>query len=180
MPLVEVLGVEIRQYAGPEVRALVPRVIGQTEFARQQKSPRSRSSRKTNREEFLTACLGKSKDFYIELFDRAKAEGYEVSWGTKGFSMRYPMASGSLASIYYGYPPSEGGPSLPLFQAYLAHIEHSPVKDSLRHTLMASTSFIERGKHTLEIVVDDETANQLIRGIGHLLQVGKEHVMRAE
>lgn len=34
MPRVEVLGVEIRQYAGENVRALVPRVVGQTESAR--------------------------------------------------------------------------------------------------------------------------------------------------
>ena len=37
MPLIEVLGVEIRQYQSGDIQALVPRVIGQTESARQQK-----------------------------------------------------------------------------------------------------------------------------------------------
>jgi hypothetical protein len=46
MPLVEVLGVEIRQYEGQDVRALVPRVIGQTEYARQQKAETTRRQEK--------------------------------------------------------------------------------------------------------------------------------------
>lgn len=40
MVSVEVLGVEIRQYVRPDVKVLVPRLVGQTELTRQGKSQR--------------------------------------------------------------------------------------------------------------------------------------------
>lgn len=178
MPLVEVLGIEIRQYEGQAVRALVPRVIGQTEFARQQKSSTSRSSKKTTREEFLAECSGRIRDFFVELFDSAVKAGYEIVWGTKGFSIRFPLASGSLLSLFYGYPASEQGPAKPLFQAYLGFIENSEISTALRQELMQKAKFVEKGKHTLEISMDEEMAVNLAAILPELLDVARKYVSR--
>ncbi|MDQ2070798.1 hypothetical protein [Natronospira bacteriovora] len=178
MPLVEVLGIEIRQYEGQAVRALVPRVIGQTEFARQQKSSTSRSSKKTTREEFLAECSGRIRDFFVELFDSAVKAGYEIVWGTKGFSIRFPLASGSLLSLFYGYPASEQGPAKPLFQAYLGFIENTEISTALRQELMQKAKFVEKGKHTLEISMDEEMAVNLAAILPELLDVARKYVSR--
>jgi hypothetical protein len=178
MPLVEVLGVEIRQYEGQAVRALVPRVIGQTEFARQQKSSTSRSSRKTTREEFLAECSGGIRDFFVQLLDSAEAAGYEIVWGTKGFSIRFRSASGSLLSLFYGYPASAQWPAKPLFQAYLGYIENNEMSAALRQELMKKAEFVEKGKHTLEIAMDEEMAGSLITALPELLEVARKYATR--
>lgn len=175
MPLVEVLGIEIRQYEGQTVRALVPRVVGQTEFARQQKSSTSRSSKKTTREEFLAGCSGRIRDFFIALFDSGEAAGYEVVWGTRGFSIRFLLASGSLLSLFYGYPASEQGPENPLFQAYLGFIENGDIRAALRQELMQKAKFVEKGKHTLEIALDEEMAGNLVTVLPELLEVARRY-----
>jgi len=175
MPLVEVLGIEIRQYEGQDVRALVPRVIGQTEFARQQKSPTSRSSKKTTSEEFLSECYGRIRDFFVNLFDSAETAGYEIVWGTKGFSIRLPLASGSMLSLFYGYPASEQWPAKPLFQAYLGFIENDEVSAALRQELMQKVQFVEKGKHTLEVALDEEMAAKVIGVLPELLEVAKRY-----
>lgn len=178
MPLVEVLGIEIRQYEGQAVRAVVPRVIGQTEFARQQKSSTSRSSKRTTREEFLAQCSGRIRDFFVKLFDSSETAGYEIVWGTKGFSIRFPLASGSLLSLFYGYPASEQGPAKPLFQAYLGFIENSEVSVALRHELMHKVKFVEKGKHTLEVALDDTIAAVAETVIPELLEVARKYATR--
>lgn len=181
MPLVEVLGIEIRQYEGQDVRVLVPRVIGQTEFARQQKSSTSRTSRtsrKTTCEEFLTECSGKTREFFVELFDSAESAGYEIVWGTKGFSIRLPLASGSLLSLFYGYPASERGTTKPLFQAYLGYIENSEISVALRQELMRKAGFVEKGKHTLEITLDDTTAAAVETVIPELLEIARKYAIQ--
>lgn len=180
MPLVEVLGIEIRQYEGQNIRVLVPRVIGQTEFARQQKTGSARVSRKTNREEFIEACPGRSKDFFVEFFDNAESEGYEIVWGIKGFSVRLPMVSGSLLSLFYGYPPSEQGSSSPLFQSFLKYIENKEVSEALRKELLQKAPFVEKGKYTLEVSLNDKNVMELIGVIRDLLKVAREYAIRGE
>ena len=156
MPLVEVLGIEIRQYEGQAVRALVPRVVGQTEFARQQKLSSSPTPRKTTIDEFFAACSQPVRQFFEELFSVAEGASYELTWGTKGFSIRLPTPSGSLLSLFYGFPASGQWPHTPLFQAYLGYIEDEDVSAALRQELMQKAAFVEKGKHTLEISLDED------------------------
>lgn len=66
---VEVLGVELRQYVGPNVRTFVPRIIGQTSAAEQVKAPAASwhwdessflnalASRKSPAEEYVARCI---------------------------------------------------------------------------------------------------------------------------
>lgn len=175
MPLVEVLGIEIRQYESQDVRALVPRVIGQTEFARQQKHS---TSRKTTRKDFFAECSGRVKEFFLELFDSAETVGYEIVWGTKGFSLRLPLASGSLLSLFYGYPASKQRPAKPLFQAYLGYIENNEISAALRQELMQKAEFVQKGKYTLEIELDDAIAQSAMTVIPELLYIAKKYATR--
>jgi hypothetical protein len=77
------LAAEVRQYEGKSVRALVPRVIGQTEFAKQQKPAAVRSYRKLTQEAFLARCPPKAAEFFAELLKQAQFEGYQLSWNPK-------------------------------------------------------------------------------------------------
>ena len=178
MPLVEVLGIEIRQYEGRDVRALVPRVVGQTEFARQQKSGGSRTTKKTTREEFLEKSSGATKEFFVELLESAEAAGYEIVWGTKGFSLRLPTASGGLLSLFYGYPASDQWPVTPLFQAYLRDIEDDEANVALRQELLTRAEFVERGKYTLEIALDDAKSAAVASVIPGLLEVAQKYATK--
>ena len=51
----EVLAVEVRQFVGPGVKTLVPRVFGQTESAKLKKSPRPASGNQWNESTFMAA-----------------------------------------------------------------------------------------------------------------------------
>jgi hypothetical protein len=90
---VRVLGVELRQYVGQGVKALVPRVIGQSEAAREQKA-RSSPSRsaapliRLDRETFLSLCPPEAVNFFAKVLNEATDSGLRISWGSKSFSIR--------------------------------------------------------------------------------------------
>ena len=178
MPLVEVLGVEIRHYEGKGIRALVPRVVGQTESARQQKPSPPRNPGKITKEEFLNACPGDSKTFFLQLLDAAEQLGYEIVWRPTGFTARLRMPNGSPASLFLGDAPMERGPAAPLLQVYLGAVKQ--VSDALRQDLLTKAAFIEKGKYTLEIVLHDESARALLPVTQELLRVAKAHTSRME
>jgi hypothetical protein len=99
---IEVLGVEIKQYLGGDRKAVVPRVIGFTEKARQQKQT---STGKTTQGEFFDKLDATSRAFFEKLFNLANQKGFTIYWGTKGFSVRsYFQAIDKVLSCIYGYP----------------------------------------------------------------------------
>lgn len=101
---VEVLALEIKQFLGEGQKAIVPRLLGMTETARETK--RSTSQRKTNRDEFLGKCEPEIADFFSRILDKADQHGHTVYWGTSGFSIRVFLSeTEGLASMAYGYPP---------------------------------------------------------------------------
>ena len=75
------------------IKALVPRVIGQSEAAREQKA-RSSPSRsrvpavRLNRETFLNICPPEAADFFAKVLDEATNRGLRISWGTQSFSIK--------------------------------------------------------------------------------------------
>jgi hypothetical protein len=90
---IEVLGVELRQYVGQGIKALVPHVIGQSEAAREQKARSSPSrsaapSVRLNRESFLSICPSEAVDFFTKILDEAANRGLAISWGTTSFNIR--------------------------------------------------------------------------------------------
>ncbi len=178
MPLVEVLGVEIRQYEGQAVRALVPRVVGQTEFARQQKPNSSQPRRITSPEEFLSGCSAPIRHFFTRLFDLAESSGCQITWGVTGFSVRYRLESGSLVSVFYGYPATDERREKPLFHAYLGYLEDAQASADLRKELMQVANFMEKGKHTLEISLDDQIATNLVSVLPDIIQTAAKYAHR--
>jgi hypothetical protein len=163
MPRIEVLGVELRQYAGNQMRALVPRVVGQTERARDVKSPPG-SGPKTTEAQFIDACPEWSRAFFRDLLARARDHGLVVAWGTKGFSIRGTDASGQLVSVLYGYPPNSMGSPSPTLEIYLKYLD-GVLASELKSALLAG-GFAERGQYTLRFVL---APDQLAR-VGQALQ----------
>lgn len=157
MPQVEVLGVEVRKYEGESVKALVPRVVGQTESARQQKKPAG----KTTVDEFLSKCDDKVKQFFLELFDCAEAEGYTVLWGTKGFSLRIKVDEGKALSLFYGYPPGGHGAQHALFQAYTGYLNNPDIRNELKEKLSEFADFALKGQYTPEVLLTPDIADSL-------------------
>jgi len=168
MPLVEVLGVEVRLYEGQNIRALVPRVIGQRVIP-------PRPTRKMTIEMFLNGCSGKSSRFFTDCFKFAKLEGYQVLFNLKGASFRIPSQSGRLITLFYGYPAGEEWPSTPLFQAYLGFVEDPEISNRLRQKVLSLAGFEQKGKHTLEVALTDEVVDALIPNLRETLKEAKQY-----
>ena len=114
MTTVEVLAVEEKQFVGEGFSAIVPRLLGMTETAREVKH--QAEHRLTSREEMLAKCSPEAAEFFRYILDSADSQGHLINWGTSGFSIRaYLPGTDSLASFAYGYPPN-------LFQIYFAQL----------------------------------------------------------
>jgi hypothetical protein len=148
MPKVEVLGVELRQYAGASVKALVPRVIGQTERARIERDGRARS-KKTTQEEFMAACPEWSHQLFRDILRRATDERLDIEWGTKGFSIRATRPTGERVSLLYGYPAGAAGRENPFVEVYLKHVTEEEGARELRQAISGLKTLVERGQYTL-------------------------------
>lgn len=155
---VEVLGVELRQYVGGKLRAMVPRVIGQTEAIRQVKSRKGTPTRHTNREEFLSACPEDVRQFFEYTLDEAEHHRLSVYWGIKGFSLRVSDKNGKLHSIYYGYPPGAHGSDKAFVQGYLSSpLREPPFGEQVRKQFLSIDGFTQQGAYTLNLPLTKET-----------------------
>jgi hypothetical protein len=173
MPLVEVLGVEIRQYKGQDIKALVPRIIGQTEFARQQKKRPGKRAAKTNENDFLDACPENTRKFFARLFKESAQLGFAISWGTKGLSLRAHLPDGRLASFFYAYPSGIDQKLPPSFQAYLGEIKDQQVRELMHNSLIKHIPFVLKGEHTLQIILDHEDLANAESGLSQVLSIAK-------
>jgi hypothetical protein len=144
----EVLGVEIRQFRsdGDGMKVFAPQVVGLTEKARVTKG-------RTSLTEFLDSCAPESKRFFVDLFDRTKEEGFVISWGKVGFSVRlYFPKTGKLESFLYGFP-------LDTFQVYLhADFSIEPSEEKRIRRELKDSGFTESGDFTLSIRVNEKNA----------------------
>lgn len=183
MPLVEVLGGEIRQYEGREVQALVPHMTGQTESARQKKfrvARVSRPRRSTTREEFLAKCSGTPRELFSELFERAEATGCKLVWNTLSCSLRFPLASGSLATLFTAYPAAEPWPEMPLFRLYFECFKGSEADAALRQALLNRAPLVEKGRYTLEVPLGEEVSPAVAQAHPEVLKLVKEYAGREQ
>lgn len=136
---VEVLAVEVKQFLGENQKAIVPRVIGMTEAARDLKQSSGR--RPINREDFLAKCTPDLGAFYNHLLDTANKHKLTIYWGTVGFSVRiYLRETDNYASIIYGYPPNQ----VSVYFGYLPWAEDEIT--ALRKELLAYGVFRETPK----------------------------------
>ena len=153
---VEVLAVEVKQFVGTDgQKVMVPRVLGVTEAARQAKGAEGRKGR-TNREEFLANCTPRAAEFLEQVLDVAQEKGYEVFWGSVGFSIRlYIPAEGRMVSVVYGYPPDT-------FEFYFSQLQIPEEEASaLREELLALAVFEEAGEKTLRATLQGDTLDRM-------------------
>ena len=148
----EVLAVEIKQFLGEGQKAIVPRLIGMTETAREIKQLSSR--RPTNMDEFLARCTPEVADIFSHILDVAKERDHTIYWGKVGFSVRvYIPETESFASVAYGFPPNQ-------FQIYFGHLQWPEEQISaLRKELLALKIFREAPK-TLSVNLDKENVQK--------------------
>lgn len=174
MPNIEVLGIEVRQYVGQNMRALVPRIVGQTESAREAKGGPSSSRRKTTLEEFLAACPEQQvHPFFAGLIQDAEAHGVVVSWGGTGFSLRARRHDGSQRSLLFAYPRTERR-KFPFIEVYLEEVKEA------RERFLAVAPFKERGEHTLFLPIVVENIEAARRAAAVLWEVAQEFGQEAE
>jgi hypothetical protein len=139
----EVLLVEIKQFKSEKgERALVPRLIGQTERAR---ATRAASAGTISPAVFLERCDPEVRTFFQGIFKDAQDAGHVISWGTVGFSVRIRRPDGSLSSFAYGYPPNK-------FEFYFPGwlVDH-PDASVMRQEFLAPGLLREAGERTLRV-----------------------------
>ncbi len=179
---VEVLGVEIKQYAQSDSKqtALVPRVIGATETARLAKEAGLGRKHRTNRQELLSQCTPAAAAFFARVVDLAEARGHTIYWGEKGFSVRANLPVGKAASFAYGYP-KYGSWSSERFEFYFGPLPMTEEEAvALREQLLALDVFEEGGEKTLRVMLNEtlmprmnETYDFVLQQVDEVLKMQK-------
>jgi hypothetical protein len=112
MSTVEVLGVEIKQFIGANtesrLKALVPRVIGQTELARQTKTVRLSRPYRITEQDFFQHAPNVTSDAAEELLPRARQAGMLATFrhhraDVYSIALAVPGVSGIPANLSYDY-----------------------------------------------------------------------------
>lgn len=154
MPDVEVLGVEIPQYLGGSFKALVPRLVGQTEIIRQSRAA-SVGHEKTTREKFLSAFNPELLDFFRDLLVRAEStEGISIDWGKKNAIIKIlPRSSPKPIAVLYLNPPGSNGQQEPALEFYLEYMAPFGFSEKLREALLHVEGLLVKGRHTLQMTV---------------------------
>lgn len=148
MNLVEVLAVEAKQFVGEGVTAIVPRLLGMTETAREIKRPSGKGL--TNREQMLANCSPEAANFFQFILDSAEQNDHSIYWGTIGFSVRvYLPKTESTASISYGYPKNQ-------FQIYFAHLPFPDEKVAELRRQILDFGIFKQSPKTLSALLNDD------------------------
>lgn len=173
---IEVFAVEVRQFEGGGRKAVVPRVIGFTERAHEEKGGRKTEKQPLTDEEFLALCSPEARPFFKRAFDEAnKKKGYSISRGTVMFAIRASVANDArqYASFVYFTPPNR-------FDVYLAQLPFSEDESqTLRKELLAFGIFQEVGKWSLRATLKGEVLSQVAKAYEYVLNKVDELVKRA-
>jgi hypothetical protein len=153
---VEVLAVEVKQFLGHGQKAMVPRVIGLTEAAREKKP--GRTSPKYTRATFLDNCLPEAAPLFNYILDKTPEEGHTIKWHRSCFVARlFSPLDGREVSFVYGYPSGE----LQFFTLYLQRNFPQIDLAELWQTLLDTNLFHDKYKNTLSAKVTAENLPQL-------------------
>ena len=175
MPLVEVLGVEIRQYSNNEIQAMVPRIIGQTETARQKKWSSGKKTEKLTKEKFLDACTDENaKNFINHLITEAEKQGFNIEWKTSSAIIKIRDFD---LNIFYCYLPG-GASSVPEFHVYLEYVKRyfddQEEINRIEDNFLKQFSFSRSGKHTLKIPLDESGVIELKTKLNQIFDIAKD------
>lgn len=174
MPGIEVLGIEIRQYQRGGTRVLVPRVVGQTESARQAKRT-SRRKPKLTRDQFLAASKQWSRQFFEGLLVEAGRLSLAVNWGTTGFSLRARRADGTWTTLGYGVVPGYYDDSQhdTVFEVALSAYEPEDRPERLREELLKKEFVREHRPDILLVDPGQARSTDPRQVIGEVLSIGE-------
>ena len=162
METVEVLGVELRQYTAQGVRALVPRIVGQTEATRVAKRRQSAGPPLTE-DAFMEACPLLARGFFAQVLRDAPQHNMKVYWGTTSFSLRVPRGDGKFGSVLYGYLGDSYGHENPFVHVYFKWAGDDAGRQALRQRVLDLGGFRSAGDFTAELSLIDEAAIVLAR-----------------
>jgi hypothetical protein len=161
---VEVLGVELRQYAGEGLRALVPRIVGQTEAARRRKTTTATTAH-TSQEEMIAACPPEIQPALRAMVEEAERRGLLVYWGQKGLSLRVTGQPGGPQSLFYCFPPGAVGSPTAFVEGYLpAALRGTRLGEEYSRGLL-SIGLKKGGQYTYRLPVTAETVGSLGRAL---------------
>jgi hypothetical protein len=148
---VDVLAVEVKQFLGDGVRAVVPRIIGMTQKAIDIKEGVRRTP--LNLDEFLSHCSPAAADMFRNALNSSLTKDFSVYWGATSFSIRAHIATEEreFASFLYGWLPNT-------LEIYLAQLPFEETElMSFRQELLKFGIFKEAGKWTLRATVDSQS-----------------------
>lgn len=172
MPRIEVLGVEVRQFSGQSMRALVPRVIGQTERARQDKV--SAPAHKVSLSSFVETCPEWCRSFFEDLFEDAGKEGFRVVPGTKGFSVRAMGNTGKPVSLLWGFAPGSYGRTAPAIDINLSYLSPFENADVITQTVTKIAPFKLGGTSVLTMLLDTGNLKSGRDALKYIWQIGRK------
>ncbi len=142
---VEVLAVEVKQFQREDrqgQKAVVPRVVGFTEAARQIKTSTTSRSGVLTPEEFFAQCDPAIAEFYHRTLKWAEQRGYIIEWGKASASIRAKFPNLSKLATFAYCRPTE-------FHFYFwAYFRRNSLE--LRKQLLDFNVFRESGKWTLK------------------------------
>jgi hypothetical protein len=171
MPRIEVLGVEVREFAGQNMRALVPRVIGQTERARQDKAPQLTT--KTNTTEFIARCPDWCRHFFEECFQVAVKEEFRIIPGTRGVSIQVTQSNGKLVTLFQAYPPGAFGYPEPQLYVYFPYLAPFETVDVISKGLLKAAPF-KLEKQQVKLLLEPSNLKAAEDALKYLWQLGRK------
>lgn len=177
MPDVEVLGIELRQYVTKDLRVLVPRLVGQTEYARREKKSPSRSrGTPLTRDSFLDLMPDDElRTFFKELLAKAEAHGLVLAFTPTVCSLRLQHPGEGLQTIAYLCPPGMQRNTEPELWPYLEYMHRLGVDiEPIRRRFMQVAEFREGGDYTLRMSVTPENLDKARQVQDLLLRITDE------
>ena len=158
METVEVLGVELRQYAGEGVRALVPRIIGQTEATRIAKRKPSALRPRLNEVTFPKVCPALALECFTDALREAGKRGLSVKWATQSFGLGLPLGR-KYATLLTAWVDREPA----MVQCYLQGVGDKQMRQEVRQRFLDLGRFRSSGEYTAELQLTDLEAVEVTR-----------------
>jgi hypothetical protein len=149
--------IELAQYVGSNLKALVPRVIGQTEVTRLKKLEATTVKKRINQQEFLESCPEDVRDFFARAISESQQRGMQIYWGTTGFSLRAPNSEGKRTTLFYGFPRGIVGKDSAVAQGYVGNIEDAQNREQIRQRFLKIPGTTPSGQYTVTLELNTQT-----------------------
>ena len=166
MANVEVLAVEVKQFQRESRKgqtALVPRVVGMTEAARDKRSAPRRGRMTYQR--FFAECTPVGSEFFHRVLDLAAERGHDISWSEKSFSVRAAIPGRSFPSTFLQcVPRTSYETDTDIFFFVFGELKHTVAQDervTLRQRLLEGGVLSDWSDNALRAPVTQENLEDL-------------------